>query len=138
MSASHDPAKAGAALSVAETAPLMILLQLQSQNEILEWATNNFAFIIVAPRNRITVSCSISWTWTLVKSLFHLQMTQLGQHNKLLQAQQSVIEEMSRDMKRKDRLIDDVLRAGGQVLDMLSGSTEAERKQIAEIFNNRI
>ena len=63
-------------------------------------------------------------------------MTQLGKHNKLLQAQQSVIEEMSRDMKRKDRLIDDVLRAGGQVLDMLSGSTETERQQIAEIFKD--
>ena len=39
-------------------------------------------------------------------------------------------------MSAKDRLIDEVLQAGGMVLDMLSDSTEAERAQIATIFKD--
>ena len=69
-------------------------------------------------------------------SIPYIKVLQLEKHTNLLKVQQSVIEKLTQDMKAKDKLIDEVLRAGGMVLDMLEGSTEAERKQIAEIFRN--
>ena len=53
-----------------------------------------------------------------------------------MKVQQGVIEKLTSEMSAKDRLIDEVLQAGGMVLDMLSDSTEAERAQIATIFKD--